>query len=96
MNKLFLPIKIVLATLFLGCLFNWEYGYYQIVRFLGMVGFVILAYGNYAKDKLWFLMWLSSAILINPIFKIVLGRELWNMIDIAWVILLFISIFNTK
>ena len=29
-----------------------------------------------------------SAILINPIFKISLGRELWNIIDIVWAIIL--------
>jgi hypothetical protein len=92
-NKTFLSVKIILAILFLGCLLDWEYGYYQLVRFIGMVGFGFLAYNNYEKNKTWFLIWLSSIILINPIFKIALGRELWNIIDIVWVILLVTSIF---
>jgi len=93
MKKRNQTIKIVLTVIFIGCLFDWSYGYYQLVRFLGMVGFGILAYDNYEKNKSWFIIWLSSAILINPIFKIALGRELWNIIDIIWAILLIASIF---
>jgi hypothetical protein len=93
MTKILLIIKIVLAILFVGCLFDWSYGYYELVRFLGMVVFGILAYDNYEKNKTWFVIWLSSAILINPIFKIALGRELWNIVDIIWAILLIVSIF---
>ena len=93
MTKILLIIKIVLAILFVGCVFDWSYGYYELVRFLGMVVFGILAYDNYEKNKTWFVIWLSSAILINPIFKIALGRELWNIVDIIWAILLIVSIF---
>ena len=32
-------IKIVLAVLFMLCLLNMPYGYYQVVRFAGMFGF---------------------------------------------------------
>ena len=96
MTKKLLIIKIVLAILFIGCLFDWNYGYYQLVRFLGMIGFGILAYDKYEKNKTWFLIWLSSAILINPIFKIALGSEIWNIIDIIWAILLIVSIFMKK
>ncbi|MBQ4915586.1 hypothetical protein J8L85_14115 [Maribacter sp. MMG018] len=96
MGKLHLTIKVILIILFLSCLLNWEYGYYQLVRFLGMVGFGVLAYYNYKINQIWFLIWLSSAVLINPIFKIALGRELWNLIDIIWAILLLISIFTDK
>jgi hypothetical protein len=96
MVKAIIFIKIVLIILFIGCLFDWSYGYYQLVRFVGMVGFGILSYYKYQQNKTWFLIWLSSAILINPIFKIALGRELWNVIDIIWAILLIISIFSDK
>ena len=96
MKKTLLLLKIVLIILFVGCLFDWNYGYYQLVRFVGMVGFGILAYKNYQKNKTWFLIWLSSAVLINPIFKIALGREIWNIIDIIWAVLLIISIFSNK
>ncbi|MDO6761744.1 hypothetical protein Q4566_16165 [Tamlana sp. 2_MG-2023] len=96
MNITLLFIKIILAVLFICCLLDWDYEYYQLVRFLGMVGFGLLAYNDYETNKTWFIIWFSSAILINPIFKIALGRELWNMIDIIWAILLVVSVFKTQ
>jgi hypothetical protein len=87
-------VKTILALLFLGCLLKFEYGYYLLVRFLGMIGFVILAYEQYKKNQFYLVLWLASAILINPIFKIALGRTIWNVIDIIWAILLITSIFG--
>ena len=52
MKKIEIPIKAILAVLFIGCLFDWNYGYYQLVRFLAMVGFIILAYNQYQKNKI--------------------------------------------
>jgi hypothetical protein len=86
-------IKIILAILFLGCLFHFPYSYFQLVRFLGMVGFAVLAFEQYKKNQVYFVLWLSSAILINPIFKIALGRTIWNIVDVIWAILLIASIF---
>jgi len=57
-----------------------------------MIGFGVLSYSCYKKNKNWFIIWLSSAILINPIFKIAIGKELWNIIDIVWAILLLTSL----
>jgi hypothetical protein len=37
-------IKIVLALLFFLCLADMPYGFYQLVRFSGLIGFSILAY----------------------------------------------------
>jgi len=90
-------IKIALSILFLGCLLDWEYGYFQFVRFLGMVGFAILAYkSNERGNKALTVVWTASAILINPIIKIALGRELWNIVDVIWANLLIGSIFYEK
>lgn len=83
--------KIALAILFLLCLLDMPYGYYQLVRFLGMVGFAVLAYQNYQKNQTWFLVWLASAVLINPFVKVALGRDIWNIIDVIWAMLLIIS-----
>lgn len=88
--------KIALAILFLLCLLDMPYGYYQLVRFLGMVGFAVLAYQNYQKNQTWFLVWLASALLINPFIKVSLGRSLWNVADVVWAILLVWSIFEER
>ena len=85
-------IKISLAIIFLVCLFDMPYGYYQLIRFLGMIGFGILSYNQYKKNQIWFVIWASSVILINPIFKIALGRQIWNIVDVIWAILLITSI----
>ena len=75
-------IKIVLSILFLLCLVNMPYGFYQIVRFLGFVGFGILAYQSNQKEKQTeMFVYIALAILFQPFFKIALGRELWNIVD---------------
>lgn len=74
------------------CLFDMPYGYYQLVRFLGMIGFGLLGYDSLSKSNFWTTVWFSSAILINPIFKISLGRDIWNIVDVIWAIILIFSI----
>jgi hypothetical protein len=47
MDNLGNTIKIVLAALFFLCLMDMPYGYYQLVSFLALLGFTILAYNSY-------------------------------------------------
>lgn len=90
-------LKIALSILFLLCLLDWNYGYYQFVRFVGMVGFGVLAYQERAKkDKTWFVIWLVSALLINPFVKVALGRTIWNIIDVIWAVLLILSVYKDR
>ena len=88
--------KIILIVLFISCLLDWSYGYYQLVRFVGMVGFAYLAYSDFNKSKTWSYLWIASAILINPLFKIALGRTIWNIVDVIWAVLLVVSIINQR
>ena len=97
MNESYIKyLKIILSILFLLCLLDWNYSYYQFVRFIGMVGFSVLSYQQYKKNDVWFVVWLASAILINPVFKIALGRALWNIIDVVWAVLLIYSLLQQK
>ena len=95
MNKK-IAIKATLSILFLVCLLDMPYGYYEFVRFTGMIGFCLLAFENYQKNQMWFVIWISSALLINPFFKIALGRDLWNIVYVIWAVLLVVSIFLNK
>jgi hypothetical protein len=95
MNKI-IAIKITFVILFLVCLLDMPYGYYQFVRFIGMIGFGLLAFENYQKNQTWFVIWISSALLINPFFKIALGRDIWNIVDMIWAVLLVVSIILNK
>lgn len=69
------------------------YGYFQLVRFVGMTGFIILAYLDMEKaDKTTMLIWICSAVLVNPIFKVALGRTIWNIVDVIWSIILLTTL----
>ena len=83
-------LKIFLAVLSLICVFDLPYGFYQLYRVVAMVCFSYLFYVE-IENKGWNLIWLSSAILVQPIFKIAIGRDLWNIIDIIFAILLIVS-----
>ena len=86
-------IKIILAILFFICLTDLPYGYFQIVRFAALVGFAILAYqANESHNKTPMIIYVSLAILFQPVFKISLGRGFWNIVDIVVGIGLLISI----
>ena len=90
-------IKIVLSILFLLCLVNMPYGFYQIVRFLGFVGFGILAYQSNQKEKQTeMVIYIALAILFQPFFKIYLGRTIWNIVDVIVAFGLLLSIFIKK
>ncbi|HRI33055.1 MAG TPA: hypothetical protein PLD02_04840 [Saprospiraceae bacterium] len=87
-------IKIVLAILFLLCLLDFPYGYYQFVRFAGMISFAVLAYKAHEQGrKTEIIIYVGLAILFQPFFKIALGREIWNIVDVVVGIGLLISIF---
>ena len=92
MKNPFIYIKIILSILLLICLFDMPYDYYQLVRFLGMIGFGVLGYDSLSKSNFWATVWFSSAILINPNFKLSLGREIWNIVDVIWSVILIFSI----
>jgi len=90
-------IKVILAILFFLCLLDMPYGFYELVRFLALVGFVILAYkSNEQEDKTMVIIYIGLAILFQPIFKIALGRMLWNVVDVIVGLGLLISLFIPK
>lgn len=76
-------IKIGLAVLMFGCLFDMPYGYYQLVRFIALIGFAVLAYqANQQSRQTEMFIYGALALLFQPFFKIALGRELWNIVDV--------------
>ena len=87
-------IKIVLTILFLLCLLDMPYGYFQIVRFAGLLGFGLLAYqANENKQTEMTIIFIGLALLFQPFFKIALGRQIWNIVDMVVGIGLLMSIF---
>ena len=87
-------IKISLSILFLLCLLDMPYGYFQIVRFAGLVGFGLLAYqANEDNQKEMTIVFIGLALLFQPLFKIALGRQIWNIVDVVVSIFLIATIF---
>lgn len=76
-------IKIVLAILLFLCLFDMPYGFYQFVRFVAFIGFGISTYlAREKNNKVEMIIYGGLALLFQPFFKIALGRELWNILDV--------------
>lgn len=87
-------IKLTLSILFLLCLLHLSYGYYQAVRFLGMLGFALLAYFSYQQQqKVAVIVYIALALLFQPFLKIALGRTIWNIVDVIVAIGLILSLF---
>jgi hypothetical protein len=90
-------IKISLACLFILCLLKMPYGFYQLVRFLAFAGFCYLAYeANEQNNKNMTFVFIGLALLFQPFFKIALGRELWNVIDVILAVILLASVFTKR
>ena len=88
-------LKIGLAILLGLCLFKMPYGFYQFVRFSAMIGFGVLAFqANEQKKQTETIVYVALAVLFQPLLKIPLGRELWNIIDAVVAIGLVITVFR--
>lgn len=89
-------IKVGLAVILLICLLDMPYGYYQFVRFLALIGFGILAYDAYQKEKQSvIIVYVALAVLFQPLLKISLGRTLWNIVDFIVAVGLILSIVSS-
>jgi hypothetical protein len=87
-------IKVILSILFFLCLADMPYGYYQFVRFAGLLGFVLLSYKAHEQGRQTeMIIYGGLALLFQPFFKIALGRQIWNIVDVVVGIGLLISIF---
>ena len=77
-------ISVVLIILLLVCLFDMPYGYYQLVRVIAFVGFGFLSFEEKTnhQNKIFLIIFLIAALTFNPIFKLYLGKTLWQVTDI--------------
>lgn len=97
MNNVIYKIGLGLAILLLLCLFPLPYGFYQLVRFVAMVFFACLAYTFYKEEKMQLCIIAGAlALLFQPFLKIVLGRAIWNFVDVIVAIALVILWYKKK
>lgn len=77
-------LKLLLALMLLLCLAHMPYGYYELVRFVAMVAFAVMAYRYYGERKEGLAMVFGGlSLLFQPFVKVALGRGLWNLIDVV-------------
>jgi hypothetical protein len=87
-------IKIALAILLLMCLFHMPYGYYQLIRYIALVGFAILAYYEYERKNIpMVIVYVALVLLFQPIAKVTLGRQVWNIVDVVMATGLVVTLF---
>jgi hypothetical protein len=90
-------IKIILSILLFICLADVPYGYFQFVRFAALVGFGLFAIAaSNADNQTEMFIYGALALLFQPFFKIALGREVWNVVDVIVGGGLLVSIFISK
>jgi hypothetical protein len=90
-------IKLALAILLLLCLFHMPYGYYQLVRFIAVVCFAILAYYEYERKNIpMVILLVGLMVLFQPLANIPLGRQVWNIVDVVVAAGLVATIFIRK
>jgi len=99
-NKHILIIYAVMTVLLLLCLLDMPYGFFQLVRFLALVSFGLLAYDAHLKgNNFHFIVNVALAVLFQPLLKISFGREFWNFIDIIvaiWLVVQSIILFKNS
>ena len=67
------------------------YGYYQLVRFVSMVVFGVMAVRSWNEERqAWAITFGSLAVLFQPVVKIALGRMMWNIVDVVVAIILVV------
>ena len=87
-------LYLVIAAMMLLCLAPMPYGYFQLVRLLATIAFGFMSFRfNQERKEALFYTFGALALLFQPLYKIALGRTIWNIIDVIvaiGLILLFI------
>ena len=90
-------IQLILAALLLLCLAPMPYGYYQLVRFVSMIVFAIMAFRYWNQEKKGLAISFGALVLLfQPFFKVALGRTVWNIVDVVVAVGLLLLVFGEK
>ena len=84
-------IGLGLALALLICLLPLPYGYYTLVRFAAMIVFGCMTFNFYREGRLPLCVLAASLVLLfQPIFKVALGRAMWNAVDVLVAVALIV------
>lgn len=97
MDSTLSKIGLGLAIALLLCLFPMPFGYFTLVRFIAMVIFVSMAYASFKSNKIQLcILFGALALLFQPFAKIVLGRVMWNFVDVIVAFGLIVLLWKNK
>ena len=90
-------LKLLVAGVLIGALWNHPYSYYQFLRWITTIGSGYLAY-KYAQTERFGWMWIfiSLAILFNPIAPFYLQKETWQKFNLIGAVIFLISVFHNS
>lgn len=91
-------LQLILSVLLLICLLAMPYGYYVLIRFIVTICFCIFTVQYHDKNKQGLVITFGSlALLFQPLFKVALGRTMWNVVDVLVAIFLIgLVVFESK
>ena len=86
-------VQLILSVGLMLCLCEMPYGYYNLIRFASCIVFGIMSLNAYKRDNnIECVGYAALGMLFQPLFKIALGREIWQVVDIIAVIVLIIPL----
>lgn len=81
--------RVALGVFLILAIIGLPYDFYNLLRVFGFVVFLLSSYEAYRDTKAALtIIWLTSAIAINPLFPIVMSRFTWQIIDAVWVVII--------
>ena len=77
-------LHLIVAGMLVLCLLPMPYGFYGLVRLMAAAAFSWGANNYHKKEKMGMMVtFIALALFFQPFAKVALGREVWNLVDIA-------------
>lgn len=74
----------LVALMLLICLLELPYGAYILIRFIAVIAFCYFAYSAHQSDnEARMVLFIVLALLVQPFFRLPLGRGIWIIVDVV-------------
>ena len=85
--------KLIAAVMLFAALGRHAYDYYTLLRWVACGVYVLTAFQAVQDKKTgWLFLFVTAAVVLNPIVPVHLKRDTWAIVDIAAALLLLVSI----
>jgi len=85
-------LRIFVIILLIVSFLNLPIGYYTFLRFAVCLSSLVIAYNYYkSKNEVLFILFISIAIVFNPLKPLYFTKNSWVLIDIITIVVFFIS-----